>query len=315
MIISNKENSVVCVDRLNILPQHKLVLQSCANTVFYEDLPNDSQIVDRVACATIAIVNRVKVSKVFLENAVNLKYLITSNVGYDNVNLELASSYKVKVINCPTYCSDATAEHTIGLLFSIIRKIVEANLDIRNGYWRKNLYTGMELKGRTICLIGKGNVGTRVGKIALSLGLNVSYVTKETPFSEIESLVSNADVISLHIPLNYKTHHFFNAKLISLMKKKAYLINTSRGGIIDQDFLFEALKSNLIAGAALDVFAEEPIDNKTNYSINELACLDNVVVTPHIGFRTEESLWKLGEELLKNVKSCLEGNAINVVQI
>jgi D-3-phosphoglycerate dehydrogenase len=315
MIISNKENTVVCVDRLNILPQHKLLLQSCANTVFYEDLPNDSQIVDRVACAAIAIVNRVKVSKVFFENAANLKYLITSNVGYDNVDLELAASHKVKVINCPTYCSDATAEHTIGLLFSIVRKIVEANLDIKNGYWRKSLYTGMELKGRTICLIGKGNVGTRVGKIACSLGMNVNYITKESSSSEIESLVSNADVISLHIPLSYKTHHFFNARLIALMKKSAYLINTSRGNLIDQKSVFEALKNNLIAGAALDVFEEEPTGNKTNYSIYELACLENVVVTPHIAFRTEESLCKLGEELLENVKSCLKGNAINVIQI
>jgi D-3-phosphoglycerate dehydrogenase len=305
---------IVFVDYLYLPTEYKLRIKGLGNVIFYEDTPmNIEDVISRIRNADIIIANKIPIYERIINCLDKTKYIITSSVGYDNIDILSANYKQIKVINCPMHCSNTVAEHTIGLIIAISRKIPQLNFEIKRGYWRDKPLTGEEIKGKNICLIGQGSVGKRVLELATCLGMKVNCADSEIKSDDLDTLIKNADFISLHVPLTNKTWHLIDSRRLNLMKKTAYIINTSRGSIIEQHALFEALKNKKIGGAALDVFEEEPTENKINQEVLKLAELDNVVLTPHIAYSSEESSSRLGEELIGNLKACIKGNPMNVV--
>jgi D-3-phosphoglycerate dehydrogenase len=198
------------------------------------------------------------------------------------------------VVNTPEAPAEAVAELALGLILSLARNIPQADHSMKEGKWIKSKLTGWELKGKTLGTIGLGNIGERVAKLAKAFGMNI-LITKRTPpdsallkeleaeFVPLSELLKRSDVVTIHIPYTAETHHMIGKKELQLMKKGAYLVNTSRGPIIDENALLKALQSEKLKGAALDVYEFEPPADWT------LIQLPNVVCTPHIGAETEET--------------------------
>ena len=174
------------------------------------------------------------------------------------------------------------------------------------------MFTGTELSGKKLGLVGFGQIGKKVERLAKAMRMTVLYANSKTIPADLDKLVASSDYISLSLPYSEKTHHLIDERRLNLMKDTAYIINCARGGIIDQKMMTRFLKENKIAGAAIDVFENEPVDTVPSSDIIELVNLPNVIATPHIAFNTKEAAVRLGEELLKNVKACLAGKPINV---
>jgi len=232
-----------------------------------------------------------------------LKLIIRGGVGVDNIDVEYARSKGVAVKNTPNASSDSVAELTIGHLFCLARHIHQANVTMRQGKWEKKKYDGVELSGKTLGLIGFGRIGRCVAERAAALGMNVIYTNRtgykpeNEPFKycELECLLKASDFISLHMPKADKP--VIGKDEIAMLKKGAYLVNTSRGNLIQEDALIEALDSGKVAGAALDVFAEEPTKNEALYKHPLIS------LTPHIGASTFEAQERIGEETVAHIQA------------
>lgn len=250
------------------------------------------------------------------EAAPNAKIFSNYAVGFNNINLDDAKAKGVLITNTPGVLTDTVAEHTVALMLSITSRIPEADRFTRAGKytgWGPLMFLGMDLKGKTLGLLGAGRIGSRVAEIAgKGLGMKVIYYdVKQSPETEaatgaefrasVEEVLKEADVVSIHVPLLDSTHHLMNAERLALMKPGAYLINTSRGPVVDEAALVSALKANTIRGAALDVFENEPA------LAPGLAELDNVVVTPHIASATDETRGKMAEIAAQAIIDTLEG--------
>ncbi len=231
----------------------------------------------------------------------SLRLIARVGVGLDNIDVEYAKSKGVKVINAEEAAITSVAELVIGLMISLARGIARADHAMKQGRWIKNELLGIELKGKYIGVVGMGKIGTRVARLARALGMNIiAYdIAKIDPMlvrelgivvTDLDTLMRSADFITLHVPLNDSTKHMIDEQRLALMKRTAYIINTSRGAVIDENALLNALKNKMIAGAALDVFDVEPPTNQ------ELITLDNIICTPHIGAQTREA-----QELAANV--------------
>ncbi len=228
-----------------------------------------------------------------------LQVIGRAGVGLDNVDLDAAEEYNIKVFNTPNAPSVSVAELVIGLIIALFRHIPLGDVGLKEGKWLKKKLKGLELKGKTLGIVGFGNIGVEVAKRAKSFEMNIlAYDVLDSaletakrmnvePFGPskdaIEALLRIADVITLHVPLLPSTHHMISEREFSLMKEGVYLINASRGGVVDEKALLEAIRSGKVAGAALDVFEEEP-PGKIDL-INE----PNVIGTPHIGSTTKET--------------------------
>ena len=241
--------------------------------------------------------SRTKVTREIIEAGEKLKAIGRAGVGLDNIDLETAGKRGIAVLNTPEALADAVAELTIGLILSLARSIPLADRTMKEGKWVKRELRGWQLRGKTLGLIGLGNIGERVARIAKALGMNI-LVTKRThptpelqrelkaeyiPLKDFSDFLQKSDVITIHIPLTPQTSHMIGGKEIQLMKDGAFLINTSRGEILDGKALLEALRSGKLGGAALDVYEVEPPKDLA------LIRLSNVVCTPHIGGQTLES--------------------------
>lgn len=244
------------------------------------------------------------------------KLVVISNVavGYDNIDVEAATRRGVYVTNTPGVLDDATADLAFALLLAIARRIPEADSFIRLGLWKgwePNLLLGSDLRDKTLGIIGLGRIGSEVAKRGKCFKMNVVYYQpqrdpeKETSigvrYASLEELLSISDYVSLHVPLTSETRGMMGRKEINKMKKTAYLINTSRGPIVNEEALYEALKEERIKGAALDVFAKEPIDLK-----NPLLKIKNVVITPHIGSATVETRTRMAVLAAENTTKALK---------
>jgi D-3-phosphoglycerate dehydrogenase len=238
--------------------------------------------------------SRTKVTREIIDSGTQLKLVARVGAGLDNVDLKTAEDKGIKVVNTPEAPAEAVAELTLGLILSLARDIPQANHAMKESKWIKGKLIGWELKGKTLGTIGLGNIGERVAKLAKTFGMNI-LITKRTPpdpallreleatFVSLSELLKQSDVVTIHIPYTAATHHMIGEKELQLMKKGAYLVNTSRGTIIDEKALLKALKSEKLKGAALDVYEFEPPTEWT------LMRLPSVVCTPHIGAETEEA--------------------------
>jgi len=238
--------------------------------------------------------SRTKVTKEILEAGIQLKAVGRAGAGLDNIDLDAAQKKSVKVFNTPEAPAEAVAELTIGLMLALARSIPNADKAMKEGKWIKKDLMGWELKGKILGTIGLGNIGEQVAKLAKALGMKI-LITKRTPpdpallkeleaeFVSLHELLKRSDIVTIHVPYTSQTHRMFGEKELQLMKKGSYLINTSRGTIVDEKALLEALQSQRLRGAALDVYEVEP---PTNWTLMQLP---NVVCTPHIGAQTEEA--------------------------
>jgi D-3-phosphoglycerate dehydrogenase len=305
---------IVISDKLDISDSGLSDLKKYSEIEIYNDVVNDPvEIMKRIEGAEIITANYIDITREVIINSPNLKYIISPAVGYDWIDVKTATEKGIKVVNCPTFNTYAVAEHAIGLIFSVYRRVVEGHLQILEGKWQSMQLTGHEVKNKKFLSIGYGNIGKPLCGLASALGMDVKYCDSKTAEVDVNKLISEADIVALCYPLTEKTKGSFDAKRISLMKSSAILINVARGRVLDQDALYMALKENKILGAGLDVFNDDATFTKANEEIINFAKLPNVVVTPHVGFNTEETKERFGGELIKNIDAILAGNPINVV--
>lgn len=237
-------------------------------------------------------------------------------VGFDNIDVPTAKARGVVVTNTPGVLTEAVAEHAVALMLAVTRRVVESDRFLRAGKyqgWAPELFLGMELRGKTLGLVGAGRIGYEVARMAGAFGMRVVYydVARNAAIEEsygavymhtVEDVLRAADIVSVHVPLLPTTQHLIDAERLALMKPAAYLVNTSRGSIVDEDALVTALRQGAIRGAALDVFEHEPA------LAEGLAGLENVVITPHIASATDEARSAMAVLAAENVLAVLRGD-------
>ncbi len=262
----------------------------------------------------LAIRSATKVTGKVLEWAKNLKVIGRAGIGVDNVDIPAATARGIIVMNTPFGNSITTAEHAISLMLALARQIPEADASTRAGKWEKNKFMGVEIFGKTLGVIGCGNIGSIVADRALGLKMKViaydPYLSAGRAADlgvekvELEELFKRADFITLHTPLTDKTRNIINADAIKAMKKGVRIVNCARGGLVDEAALYEALKSGQVAGAAFDVFVTEPATE------NPLFSLPNVVCTPHVGASTSEAQENVALQIAEQMSDYLLRGAI-----
>jgi D-3-phosphoglycerate dehydrogenase / 2-oxoglutarate reductase len=243
----------------------------------------------------LVVRSRTKVTKEIIEASTpNVKVIARVGVGLDNIDIKEAEERNIRIINSPESAANAVSELVIGLMLSLARNIPFADSQTKKGRWVKKDLTGIELRGKYLGIIGVGNIGRNIGRIGRALRMNlIGYdiipINKDFVrevgliVTDLNTLVQSADFITCHVPLTAETKKMFNKEKLSKMKSTAFLINTSRGEVIDESALYDALRDGKLAGAALDVFETEPPANKM------LLQLPNVISTPHIGAQTKEA--------------------------
>ena len=256
-----------------------------------------------------------KVTKEVIENAKNLKVVGRAGAGVDNIDINAAKVKNIIVMNTPGGNTNATAEHTLALLLSLSRKISRADLTTHKGEWAKKSLKGNEIKGKTIGIIGFGNVGKRFAQMCNSLGLKVlvfskTFDTVKNQFPDyiscdLNKILKDADIVSFHCKPNLDGSPIISAKEIAIMKNNVLIINTARGNLVSEIDLNDAIKNNTIGGVALDVFEEEPAKK------NILFGLDNVLLTPHIAASTAEAQVIVAEMIANQFVDFFLKNKVN----
>jgi len=303
--------SVLICDQVN--PILKEVLEKNGLKVTYEPEITPEQIAEKIGNFQVVVVRgRTKLSRELIEKADKCKIIARVGVGLDNIDQDAAKEKNIRVINAVEGATTAVAELVIGLMLSMAREIPRADREIRNGNWIKKELMGSELKGKYLGIIGLGNIGKRLGRLARALNMNIigyDVIPIDDEFSkevglmkaDLGTLLSSADYVSLHVPLLDSTHHMINAEKLKLMKNTARIINTSRGGVIDEEALYNSLKEGNIAGAALDVFEVEPATG------NRLTTLPNFIATPHMGAQTKEAQLLAANIIAEKIIQVLRG--------
>ena len=249
----------------------------------------------------LVVRSRTKITKEVIQAATNVKVIARVGVGLDNIDIDEADHKNISVLNSTESAINAVSELVIGFMLLLSRNILLADNEMKKGNWLKKELTGTELKGKYLGIVGVGNIGRNLGRIASGLRMNLigyDLVPINRQFinevgmitTDLETLVESSDFISCHVPFTPETKHMFNESLFSKMKPSAFFINTSRGDVVNEKSLYDALVNNKIAGAALDVFENEPPTN------SPLVKLPNVICSPHIGAQTIEA-----QELASNV--------------
>ena len=243
-----------------------------------------------------------KVKGDLIANAKNLKVIGRAGIGLDNIDLEKAKEMGITIVNTPQASSISVAELAIGHLLALAREIVKGTVTLREGKWEKKQLKGVEVYGKTLGLIGYGNIAKIVEKLALTLGMKVIVVRSRVydRFVSLEEMLPKADFISIHIPLTSQTRHMLSTREFSMMKDGVIIIDCSRGGVVDQEALYQALMSGKVKAAAVDVFEEEPPGKC------KLLSLENVYATPHIGAQTKEAQLRAGVQVAERVIEELE---------
>ena len=281
--------------------------------VSYEPEITPEQIIEKISTFNIVIVrSRTTITKEMIEKADNCKIIARVGVGLDNVDQEAAKTKNIRVINAVEGAMNAVAELVLGLMLSLARQTGRGDRAIRNQQWLKKELKGTELRGKYFGIIGLGNIGKRLGRLARALNMNIigydvipidEEFAKEVGLmkADLNTLLQSSDYVSIHVPLLDSTYHLLDAEKMSTMKKTAKIINTSRGGVVDEDALYNALKNGTLGGAALDVFEKEPAIG------TKLAELDNVILTPHIGAQTKEAQSLAANVIAEKIIQILRG--------
>lgn len=280
----------------------------------YDSLPKDQdELGDRLADADLAVIANYPLRKEALEKAASLKYLCVAFTGVDHVAIDYCKEKGIAVSNCAGYSTESVAELTFSLILALYRKLSEGGCAARNGKTSAGLM-GIEIGHRKFGIIGTGAIGRRVADIASAFGADVygysrSRKAASITYTDLDTLLSTCDIISVHLPLTSETRGLLSREKLSLMKPGAILINTARGGVIDNAALADLLREGKIAGAGIDVFDGEPPLAK-DYP---LLSAPNTVLTPHVGFFTEEAMARRAVIVMDNLRAYLKGEQENVI--
>ena len=289
------------------------ILKENGLQVTYEPEITPDQIREKIGKFNIVVVrSRTKLTRDLIEKADACKIIARVGVGLDNIDLGAAKAKNIRVINAVEGAMTAVAELVLGLMLGLARQIPRADRGIRNDQWLKKQLKGTELKGKYLGIVGLGNIGKRLGRLAKGLHMNIigyDVVPIDPEFvkdvgmmkADLDTLLQSSDYVSLHVPLIDSTHHMINAEKLAIMKPTARIINTSRGGVIDEDALYDSIKGNRLGGAALDVFESEPATG------HKLAELDSVILSPHIGAMTEEAQALAANIIAEKIVQILRG--------
>jgi D-3-phosphoglycerate dehydrogenase len=264
-----------------------------------------------LATASALIVrSETRVTAAMIDAAPNLKVVARAGIGVDTIDVAAATRRGIAVMNAPGANTVSAAEHAIALLLSLLRHIPEAAETMRQGGWDRKRFEGSELRGKTLGVVGLGRIGGYVARLAQAFGMTiVAYDPFVTPqraaelqarLVPIERLLEEADIVTLHVSLTDETRHLLNAPRLALMKTTAFLVNTARGELVDEAALVAAVKEKRIAGAAIDVFAEEPLPKES-----PLRGLDRVLLTPHLAASTSEAQRRVAIEICTAVREAL----------
>ncbi len=305
------DDSVLICDEVD--PILNKILEDNGLKVSYEPTITPEEILEKISTFNIIIVrSRTTVTKEMIEKADNCKIIARVGVGLDNIDQDAAKTKNIRVINAVEGAMNAVAELVLGLMLSLARQTARGDRAIRNGQWLKKELKGTELRGKYLGIIGLGNIGKKLGRLARALNMNIigyDVVPIDEEFSkevglmkaDLNTLLQSSDYISIHVPLLDSTYHLLDAQKMSTMKKTAKIINTSRGGVVDEDALYDAIKSGNLGGAALDVFEKEPAIG------TKLTELDNIILTPHIGAQTKEAQSLAANVIAEKIIQILRG--------
>ena len=296
-------------------------LSRLGETVIYErsaipDIP------ERIAGAEIVLTNKAPLTGEIIRNAVDLQYIGVMATGYNIVDIDAAAKRKLVVTNVPAYSTESVAQITFAIILELSSHIAEYAKSVEDGAWCRSkdfsyqLQPITELYNKTLGIVGLGRIGHEVAKIALAFGMKVIASHKHPErdrmegvrFVEEDICFREADIVSLHCPLNDQNKSFVNRRLLAMMKPTAWLVNTSRGGLINEQDLSDALNTSGIAGAGLDVLSTEP-----PAAANPLLQARNCLITPHIGWATFEARSRLMQKMVDNVAAFLDGSPVNVI--
>ena len=260
-----------------------------------------------------------KIDSDLIDIAKNLKVISTYSVGFDHIDTQYAKKKEIRVGYTPEVLTDATADLAFSLMIDVLRRVSEGDRIIRNGKWRQIYgaydYVGNDLQGKTLGIFGLGRIGSTLARRAKSFDMKIVYHNRKpvsknkekllgVKYVTLDKLITQSDVISIHVPHTKETNQLFDMKIFKKMKKSAFLINTARGKIINEKDLIIALNKKIIAGAALDVYESEPISKK-----HPLTKIQNVVLAPHIGSSTKETRAKMAEITIKNLNLGINGKS------
>ncbi len=305
------DESVLICDEVD--PILRKILTDNGLNVSYDPVITAEQILEKISDFNIVIVrSRTTITKEMIEKTENCKIIARVGVGLDNIDQEAAKAKNIRVINAVEGAMNAVAELVLGLMLSLARQTSRGDRAMRDGQWLKKELKGTELGGKYLGIIGLGNIGKRLGRLARALHMNIigyDVVPIDEEFSkevglmkaDLDTLLQSSDYISIHVPLLDSTYHLLDAQKMSTMKKTAKIINTSRGGVVDENALYDALKNDTLGGAALDVFENEPAIG------NKLTELDNVILTPHIGAQTKEAQSLAANVIAEKIIQILRG--------
>jgi len=319
-------------DRIVVLDGHTLnpgdidwePFEALGDLTVHERTPGDS-ILQRSAKAPYLLTNKTPLSARTLEQLEDLQYIGVLATGYNVVDTEAASARQVVVTNVPTYGTDSVAQHATALMLELVRGVSVHSQAVRDGQWTRSedwcfaLKPVVELTNKTLGIVGLGRIGLALGRIGAAMGMNLVGYDLYWPDAdrlggleverlELDELFARCDVVSLHCPLTQENHHLVNAPRLSTMKPTAVVLNTSRGPLIDNQALADALRAGTIAGAGLDVLDEEPPP-----ADNPLLRAPNCIITPHIAWYAAEARKRLMQTAADNLKAFQEGNPVNKV--
>lgn len=289
------------------------LLRSGAN-VFMADTPTSGPaIAEQHPIHAIVTRGKGDVSETLISKCPDLEVISRCGVGLDNVNVEAATAAGVKVVNAPGINADTVAEHALALMLSLQRQMYRSIAAVKDNDWAfRTAYTGDEIRGKTLGVLGLGNIGAKVARLASAFGMQVIYWNLEEvtevdyKFSTLDEVLTKSDIITLHLPLTDHTHHLINEEALAKMKAHALIINTSRGAVIDETALLEALMQRKVGGFAADVLSVEPPAD--DYALLQL---DNVLVTPHSASLTARTYNEMCVLTVRNTLALLAGNEID----
>jgi len=291
------------------------LLKDAGHDVTYDEMDHDTLLAEISQYDALMVRSRTKATEDIVTAGADgkLKVIGRAGIGVDNIDIQKAADLGIKVVNSPTGATISVAELAIGHMLSLSRFLTKADVSMKQHEWIKKQLKGSELYGKTLGLIGCGNIGKKTAEYARAFEMTVigydPFISKEDlqtdgilKKDEVVDIMKESDYISLHIPHIKQTHHIVNKEMLSKMKPTAFIINCARGGTIDEKALYDALKDKKIAGAALDVFEQEPP------KVTPLASLDTVVMTPHIGASTKEGQIRAGTMCAEQIIKVLNGD-------
>ena len=284
------------------------------------DYTKYNQIAERIKDAEIILCNKSIMNRMTLKDAKNVKYIGLFATGYNNVDIEYTNERNITVCNAGSYSTNAVAQHVFALILEHYNKVGEYNKFVKDGGWihseKFSPFKPMkEMDGRTLGIVGYGSIGKKVAKIAQAFDMKVLAYNRSPKkdesvrFVEMDELLEKSDIVSIHCPLNSDSEKMCNKEFFEKMKDGALFINTSRGGVVDEQALIDAVKSKKISGAGLDVVAVEPMEKH-----EEILDIDNIIITPHSAWAPVETRTRLVEIVKNNIKKWVAGDPVKVIK-